>query len=114
MLLEGTMGELGEPVTFAPWAPPEVVETSGKGRLCVEAINCTCFSTAFSFLMTREAVMVISEHAMHAAVHEAWRKKASAHGFQVHLGPADPEASAGRARAGVGFLAPAQYCMTVM
>ena len=51
--------------------------------------------------------MVLSEHAMHTAAQEAWRKKARAQGYQLYLGPADPEAAVDRARAGVGCLAPA-------
>ena len=82
--------------------------------MCIESINVTSFATAFPFLMTREAIMVLSEHSMHSAAQEAWRRKARAQGYQLYLGPADPEAAVGRARAGVGFLAPAQYNMTVM
>ena len=58
--------------------------------------------------------MVLTEHSTHPGVHEGWRKRARAQGYQLCLGPADPEAAAGRARVGVGFLAPAQYCMTAM
>ena len=82
--------------------------------MCVEAVNITSLTTAFPHLMARKAIMVLTEHSTHPGVHEGWKKKARAQGYQLCLGPADPEAAAGRARAGVGFLAPAQYCMTVM
>ena len=86
--------EVGDSITFAPW-PPLGTRTSGaRGQLCIESINVTCFVTACPFLMTREAVMVISEHAVHIAAQEAWRRKARAQGYQLYLGPADPEAAA--------------------
>ena len=96
--------EAQEAVSFAPWRNQASPHTPSSDTV-LEAINVTNLASAFVHLVSREAAIIITEHSIHKAFEEGWKRKARAQGFKRRLSPTNREASANE-RAGVGFLAP--------
>ena len=97
--------------TFAPWA--DHASRAPGDHDVVESINVTDLHSAFPHLVMRGAVTAIQEHSQPAHTLGGWARKATGCGYQLILGPPDPEAR-GAARGGVGFIAPRAAHMVEM
>jgi hypothetical protein len=76
-------------------------------------LNVTFLATAFESFIARGSAMFSTEHATPAKYHGAWRRRARAKGYVLHMGPADPDVVDGHL-AGVGLLVLADFCATLM
>ena len=103
--------DYSEAVGFSLWR--DRAREDGKSSVILEALNITSLATAFDSLIERGSAMFITEHATPVKYHAAWRRRARAKGYVLHMGPTDPDVVDGH-RAGVGFLAPTDFCATLM
>ncbi|MFM7982140.1 MAG: hypothetical protein ACKPKO_22760, partial [Candidatus Fonsibacter sp.] len=112
---EATNDGYDEPSTqalgFSPWR--DRTATASGNAVILEALNVTSLDTAFDNLVGQDSAMLITEHAMPVKYHAAWKRRSRAKGYVLHMGPTDPEA-ADEHRAGVGFMAPLDFCATSM